>query len=62
MKKQTENAVYACLYHDIGKIIYRTGKQVKHSELGYEFVRKEFPDMDPDVYDAVRYHHGRELK
>ena len=62
MKKRTELTAYACLYHDVGKILYRAGEPGTHSESGYQFVKKAFPDLGEDVCNAVRYHHGRALQ
>lgn len=62
MKKRTELTAYACLYHDVGKILYRAGEPGTHSESGYQFVKKAFPDLGENVCNAVRYHHGRALQ
>lgn len=50
--------VCSALLHDIGKIVYRSGVKINHSDGGYEFLKNEIGLNDTDILDAVRYHHA----
>ena len=71
MKKQTENAVYACLYHDIGKISIPDrilNKPERLSDEEYKIMKthvtrgaeilKDFTVVE-HVVDGALYHHER---
>lgn len=62
MNDTTEMTAYGCLYHDIGKILYRAGHQGTHSQLGFAYMKKMAPGLSKDELDAIRLHHGRELR
>ena len=54
--------VFGSLFHDIGKVIYRSGGSRKsHSESGYEYL-KEAGIQDEKILNCVRYHHNEPLK
>ncbi len=54
--------IIGALLHDIGKIIYRDGSDVRtHSQSGYDFLKNEIKIEDEDILNCVRYHHGRSL-
>lgn len=56
------NVVLGALLHDIGKVIYRDGSDVRtHSESGYDFLKNELKIDNPEILDSVRFHHGRAL-
>ena len=50
--------VCSALLHDIGKIVYRSGVKINHSDGGYEFLKNEIGLNDRDILDAVRCHHA----
>ena len=51
------------LLHDIGKVIYRQGDdRRKHSQSGYEFLKKEVQLEERDILDSVQYHHADAVK
>lgn len=54
--------VCSALLHDIGKIVYRSGVKINHSDGGYEFLKNEIGLNDRDILDAVRYHHAVPLQ
>lgn len=49
------------LLHDIGKVIYRQGDRRKHSISGYDFLKEYNLIQEPNILNAVKYHHGKEL-
>lgn len=54
--------VIAGFLHDIGKIIYRDGKdQRNHSISGYDFLKNDAKIEDQEILNAVRFHHAKEL-
>ncbi|MBP3240930.1 MAG: HD domain-containing protein [Oribacterium sp.] len=56
------NVVLGALLHDIGKVIYRDGSDVRtHSESGYDFLKNELKIEDTEILNCVRFHHGRAL-
>ena len=51
------------LLHDIGKVIYRQGDdRRKHSQSGYEFLKREVQLEERDILDCVQYHHADAVK
>lgn len=50
------------LLHDVGKILYRAGDGRQHSISGCEYLKDEVGLTERDILDAVRYHHGADLK
>ena len=53
--------IIGSLLHDIGKVVYRKGMDVrKHSQSGYEYLKNYISDQD--ILDAVRYHHSDGLR
>lgn len=54
--------IIASFLHDIGKVIYREGKdQRNHSVSGYDFLKDEVKLDDEDILNSVRFHHAKEL-
>lgn len=54
--------IIGSLLHDIGKVIYREGGDVrKHSQSGYDYLRDEAKITSPEILHCVRYHHGDAL-
>ena len=63
MTEQEVKLVIAALLHDIGKVIYREGDDKrKHSQSGYEYLKKDANISDREILDAVRYHHYDAMK
>lgn len=62
MKEKETKLIIAAILHDIGKVIYREGNDVrKHSISGYDYL-KETGITDKEILDAVKYHHAQSLK
>ncbi len=64
-----KDLIISAILHDIGKVIYRSGRKASHSFLGYEFLREINRTISEDktvfsdeVLNAVRYHHIKDLK
>ncbi|MBQ8749184.1 MAG: type III-A CRISPR-associated protein Cas10/Csm1 [Clostridia bacterium] len=55
-----DKVVLAGLWHDIGKIVRRSGVSGEHSYVGSQFLKD--CDYDADIVRACRYHHGKFLK
>ena len=54
--------VVGSLFHDLGKIIYRSGTDSRnHSISGYDFVKNEIGIEDLQILNCIRYHHVRDL-
>ena len=62
MRRQTLEATYGALLHDLGKIIHRAGSfdGRSHSISGREFLSEVVPSSS--ILDCVRYHHKSELR
>ncbi|MGN1227542.1 MAG: type III-A CRISPR-associated protein Cas10/Csm1 [Christensenellales bacterium] len=54
-----DKVVLAGIWHDIGKMVRRSGESGEHSRVGAEFLKK--CGMDADIVRACRYHHGEFL-
>ena len=50
------------LLHDIGKVAYRAGDGRNHSRSGYDFLKEASLELDSDILNCVRYHHGSNLR
>lgn len=62
MNEKETKLIIAAILHDIGKVIYREGNDVrKHSISGYDYL-KEIGIIDKEILDAVKYHHAQSLK
>lgn len=62
MNEKETKLIIAAILHDIGKVIYREGNDVrKHSISGYDYL-KETGITDKEILDAVKYHHAQSLK
>ena len=62
MTEEKIQLIVGGLLHDIGKVIYRQGDFRKHSISGYDFLKNEVHLENENVLEAVKYHHGAELK
>ncbi len=62
MTEEKIQLIIGGLLHDIGKVIYRQGDTRKHSISGYDFLKNEVHLESKNVLEAVKYHHGSELK
>ncbi len=50
------------LLHDIGKVVYREGKEVKtHSQSGFDFLKEEANITNKDILNCVKYHHANAI-
>ena len=54
--------IIGSLLHDIGKIAYRAGDGRNHSQSGYDFLKEISLELDSDILNCVRYHHGSNLR
>ncbi len=54
--------IIGSLLHDIGKVAYRSGDGRAHSQSGYEFLKEQSLNLDAEVLNCVRYHHGANLR
>ena len=61
MTKKRIELLLGSLLHDIGKVVYRTGKNKNHSDLGYEFVKENCNIQNQEILDQIRYHHEKNL-
>ena len=62
MNEKETKLIIAAILHDIGKVIYREGNDVrKHSISGYDYL-KDTGITDKEILDAVKYHHAQSLK
>lgn len=62
MNEKETKLIIAAILHDIGKVIYREGNDVrKHSISGYDYL-KETGITDKEILDAVKYHHAQSLR
>lgn len=56
---------YGALLHDIGKIVFRSQKELSgaHSYLGGEYI-KQFQNLKDKcgIVESIKYHHARELR
>lgn len=63
MNEKETKLVIAAALHDIGKVIYREGSDLrKHSISGYDYLKEDAGITDKEILDAVRYHHAQNLK
>lgn len=62
MKEDIFKLVVGGLLHDVGKMVYRTGKGKYHGELGKDFLRDKLHITDPAILNQVYYHHVSRLK
>lgn len=54
MNEKETKLIIAAILHDIGKVIYREGNDVrKHSISGYDYL-KETGITDKEILDAVK--------
>ncbi|HEY8391082.1 MAG TPA: type III-A CRISPR-associated protein Cas10/Csm1 [Clostridia bacterium] len=62
MKKEI---AVASLLHDVGKVVYRSGKNTNHSELGVKFLKevnsRTKTIFDANIINAVNFHHWEHL-
>ena len=62
MNEKETKLIIAAILHDIGKVIYREGNDVrKHSISGYDYL-KDTGITDKEILDAVKFHHAQSLK
>lgn len=62
MNEKETKLIIAAILHDIGKVIYREGNDVrKHSISGYDYL-KDTGITDKEILNAVKYHHAQSLK
>lgn len=61
-----EILIKGALLHDIGKVCYRAGKRINHSEAGYKFLQENRLLTDDEenerIFRCIRYHHKDYLK
>lgn len=50
------------MLHDIGKILYRATDGRSHSLSGYDFLKEEVGNIEKEILEQVRFHHGKELR
>ena len=50
------------MLHDIGKILYRATDGRSHSLSGYDFLKEEAGNIEEEILEQVRFHHGKELR
>lgn len=63
MNEVEKKLIIGSLLHDIGKVIYRQGIDVrKHGQSGYDYLKEMIPDFDSEILNCIRYHHGDTLK
>lgn len=55
--------IIGALLHDIGKVVYRSGRDnSNHSKSGAEFLTTEIGLTDNAIINSLRYHHSNYLK
>ena len=63
MNEKELKITMSSLLHDIGKVIYREGGDVRrHSLSGYDYLKDEAGITDKDILVGVKYHHAQNLK
>ena len=63
MNEREVKLIIGALLHDIGKIVFRSGKDNrKHSISGYEYLKNTIGISDREILDCVRFHHADSLK
>lgn len=50
------------LLHDVGKVIYRTGRGKNHGDLGADYLLQELQIQDEEILNQVRLHHVGRLR
>ncbi len=63
---ELQQIIYGALFHDIGKLFYKAGRQKDHVEAGVEAAKQVFEyrsgEKLPKIIEhAVKYHHGKRL-
>ena len=62
MKENEIKLVIGSLLHDIGKVVYRKGDDMRnHSVAGKDFLRDNNLIEDKEILDIIRYHHLKEI-
>ncbi len=62
MQDKQIKLVIGSLLHDIGKVAYRAGDGRQHSISGYDFLKEVCSELEEEILECVRYHHGANLK
>lgn len=62
MKDEILKLTIGGLLHDVGKVVYRTGKGNYHGDLGADFIRETLKHEEESVLNQVRYHHISKLE
>lgn len=61
--EKKEKIIYAALLHDIGKVLQRADRvKIKHGEYGAEQFKEILNIEDKELFQAIEYHHSRDLK
>lgn len=62
MEKRKKELIIGSLFHDIGKLVYRTGENKSHEESGANFLKNRLDIENINILEQVRYHHGETLR
>lgn len=62
MGKKLNDLILGSLLHDVGKLAQRAdGAYIRHSNYGYDYLKKLNFNNVEDIENCIKYHHGREL-
>lgn len=62
MDEKIYKLVVGGLLHDIGKVIYRTGKGKYHGYLGADYLQEQIGIKDEEILTQIRLHHKGRLQ
>ena len=63
MQERNVGLIIGGLLHDIGKVIYRKGDDMRnHSIAGYDYLKENNLIDNDEILNCIKYHHASEIK